>query len=92
MRKNIRCRIFTYNLYSGSGLGSRGQGRTEAIKPQLKFDTTGVGHDPAKEFTDNWWDRAFNKAAKGIKVEEAEVRTVCYLKTLWCNASFSIER
>lgn len=26
-----------------------------------------VGHDPGKEFTDHWWMRAFNDAAKKIK-------------------------
>ena len=52
---------------------------TAPIKPQLKFDTTGVGHDPAKEFTNNWWDRAFNKAAQGIKVNQSEVSVMSFI-------------
>ena len=40
----------------------------DPIKAQLKFDTTGMGHDPAKEFTNHWWEMAFNKAASKIVV------------------------
>ena len=56
----------------GQGLGKRGQGVPEPIKASLKFDSAGVGHDPAKEFTNHWWDVAFNRAAMNIQVEEDE--------------------
>jgi len=36
----------------------------------LKFDKTGIGHDMAKEFTNNWWDLAYAKASSGIQIEE----------------------
>ena len=59
--------------FPGSGLGKTNQGISEAIRPHLKFDTTGMGHDPAKEFTNNWWDDAFNKAAGNIQVTHQDV-------------------
>lgn len=55
----------------GDGLGSARHGITEALKPKLKFDNAGVGHDPAKEFTCTWWSEAYNSAAGNITVTEA---------------------
>ncbi|XP_037072955.1 G patch domain-containing protein 4-like [Pollicipes pollicipes] len=54
----------------GDGLGKRRHGMAEALKPKLKFDTSGVGHDPAKEFTHCWWSEAYNNVAKNISVTE----------------------
>ncbi len=42
------------------------------LKPLLKFDNHGVGHDPSKEFTDHWWADAFNAAASRITVHQDE--------------------
>jgi len=56
----------------GKGLGKNHQGIVDAIKPKLKFDQTGVGHNRAEEFEFHWWDHVFNKAAKNIKVDESE--------------------
>ena len=39
----------------GQGLGKESQGISEPIKASLKFDTAGIGHDIAKQFTNNWW-------------------------------------
>ncbi|CAN0550996.1 unnamed protein product, partial [Ectocarpus sp. 8 AP-2014] len=49
-----------------------GQGITDAIKPKLKFDQAGMGHNRAEEFEFHWWDHVFNKAAKSVKVEDKE--------------------
>jgi len=57
---------------TGEGLGRHGQGITDAIKPKLKFDQAGVGHNRAEEFEFHWWDHVFNKAAKSVKVEDKE--------------------
>lgn len=57
---------------SSKGLGKHGQGITDAIKPKLKFDQAGMGHNKAEEFEFQWWDHVFNKAAKTVKVEEGE--------------------
>ena len=54
--------IFTsQDLNTGQGLGASNQGIQAPIKPSLKFDTTGVGHDPAAEFTSNWWEANYNR-------------------------------
>ncbi|XP_043194553.1 G patch domain-containing protein 4-like isoform X1 [Amphibalanus amphitrite] len=55
----------------GDGLGKGRNGIAEALKPKLKFDTTGIGHDPAKEFTHTWWSEAYNTAAANVTVNEA---------------------
>merc|ERR1712037_630678 len=52
----------------GQGLGASNQGIHDPIKPSLKFDTTGIGHDPAAEFTSNLWGSNYNKAASAIQV------------------------
>ena len=65
---------------SGEGLGKNGGGIAEPLRPSLKFDSSGVGHDPAKEFTSNWWEQAYKKAADKIQItqgeEEAQIKTV----------------
>jgi len=52
----------------GDGLGKLRQGRKDALKPRLKFDSHGLGHDRAEEFEFHWWDHVFTSAVKGIKV------------------------
>ena len=63
-----------YNLPClGQGLGKYSQGMSEPIKPSLKFDKTGVGHDPAKEFTDTWWSDAYKQAADNVVIGHDQV-------------------
>ncbi|XP_027946073.1 G patch domain-containing protein 4 [Eumetopias jubatus] len=56
----------------GKGLGRKENGITQALKVTLKQDTHGVGHDPAREFTDHWWNELFNKAAASLVVEAGQ--------------------
>lgn len=39
------------------------------IKANLKFDKDGLGHDKAKDFTNHWWENAYNDAANNIDIE-----------------------
>lgn len=53
----------------GKGLGRKENGITQALRVTLKQDTHGVGHDPAKEFTDHWWNELFNRTAASLVVD-----------------------
>jgi len=64
--------------FLGSGLGSKEDGIKEAIKVKLKFDQAGIGHNRGDEFKFHWWDHAFNKAARNIKVNETQVKLVIF--------------
>lgn len=60
--------LSTQGWSEGQGLGKSNQGITEALRPHLKFDTSGMGHDPAKEFTDHWWSDNFNTKSKNLNI------------------------
>lgn len=66
---NPMSQLTKHGWTEGNGLGRNEHGMAEAIKVNLKFDTRGVGHDAAEEFTYHWWDHAFNKASESIKVD-----------------------
>lgn len=53
---------------AGKGLGKNEDGIAKPLKPKLKFDNHGIGHDPAEHFTNNWWEQVYNKAASNVKV------------------------
>jgi len=65
----------------GDGLGARKQGMKDAIKPKLKFDHSGMGHNRKEEFEFHWWDHVFNSAAKGISVDETKGEVTVEFKT-----------
>lgn len=64
--------LLKHGWTQGKGLGRREDGITQALRVTLKQDTHGVGHDPAKEFTDHWWSELFNKTAAGLVVETGQ--------------------
>ncbi|XP_071450862.1 G patch domain-containing protein 4-like isoform X2 [Hetaerina americana] len=68
-------------LFVGKGLGKNESGMVEALKPKLKFDTTGIGHDHAQQFTFNWWEIAFNDAAKRVSVNPSKDNSIGQLNT-----------
>lgn len=59
---------FSRLYFKGEGIGKNADGIAKPIKANLKFDSTGLGHDRGKEFTNHWWENAFNSAAKNINV------------------------
>ncbi len=60
---------------AGQGLGKDKQGIREALKPAVKLNTHGLGHDASKEFTFNWWEHVYDTAVQNVNVEETKVRT-----------------
>ncbi|XP_068820402.1 G patch domain-containing protein 4 isoform X2 [Capricornis sumatraensis] len=61
--------LLKHGWTQGKGLGRKENGITQALRVTLKQDTYGVGHDPAKEFTNHWWNDLFNKTAANLVVE-----------------------
>ncbi|XP_029044956.2 G patch domain-containing protein 4 [Osmia bicornis bicornis] len=66
MNDFAKSQLLKYGWSEGKGLGKHENGITEALKPKLKFDTTGIGHQVNN--WNNWWETAFNKAANNIKL------------------------
>ncbi|XP_034865744.1 G patch domain-containing protein 4 isoform X1 [Mirounga leonina] len=64
--------LLKHGWTQGKGLGRKENGITQALKVTLKQDTHGVGHDPAREFTDHWWSELFNKTAASLVVETGQ--------------------
>lgn len=64
---------YVFVLFIGKGLGRNETGIQEALKPKLKFDNRGIGHDASEQFTYHWWENAFNNAANNIQVSTTEV-------------------
>uniref|UniRef100_A0A1E1X3U0 G patch domain-containing protein 4 n=1 Tax=Amblyomma aureolatum TaxID=187763 RepID=A0A1E1X3U0_9ACAR len=62
-----------YGWTEGKGLGKNETGIAKALKPKLKFDTAGMGHKI--DLTSQWWSKAFNDAAKSIKVDMSDGTT-----------------
>ena len=58
------------SLLQGKGLGANEDGMSDAIKPNLKFDKHGLGHDIVKDIAFNWWDNVFNKALDTVGKSE----------------------
>ncbi|XP_018329020.1 G patch domain-containing protein 4 [Agrilus planipennis] len=88
-----------YGWREGQGLGKNETGISKAIKPKLKFDTSGVGHNSADEFKNDWWNNIYNRAASNIDVsvnsdnnvqlkltskESIDISTKGYMKGLKC--------
>ncbi|XP_069685078.1 G patch domain-containing protein 4 [Periplaneta americana] len=67
-----RNQLLKYGWKEGKGLGRNETGIQEALKPKLKFDNRGIGHDASEQFTYHWWENAFNNAANNIQVSTTE--------------------
>ncbi|XP_055259033.1 G patch domain-containing protein 4 [Moschus berezovskii] len=64
--------LLKHGWTQGKGLGRKENGITQALRVTLKQDTYGVGHDPAKEFTNHWWNDLFNNTAANLVVETGQ--------------------
>jgi len=58
-----KAQLLKFGWSEGKGLGKNENGITQAIRPKLKFDTSGVGH---KDSNYEWWHSVYNKAANNI--------------------------
>ncbi|XP_076059983.1 uncharacterized protein LOC143036475 [Oratosquilla oratoria] len=65
-----------YGWQEGKGLGASETGIKEALKVKLKFDSAGLGHDRAEEFTFHWWDHVYNKVASNLEIKKDKAGTV----------------
>ncbi|XP_046424033.1 G patch domain-containing protein 4 [Neodiprion fabricii] len=69
MANFAKAQLLKYGWTEGKGLGKNESGIPEPIKPKLKFDHAGIGHDSAEQFTYHWWENVFNEAAKNISID-----------------------
>ncbi|XP_015121658.1 G patch domain-containing protein 4 [Diachasma alloeum] len=58
--------LLKYGWTEGKGLGKNENGIVDALKPKLKFGTTGIGHDGAEY---NWWEHVYNEASANLEVK-----------------------
>jgi hypothetical protein len=80
--------LYTFVIFPGEGLGKNSQGIPEPIKPSLKFDKTGVGHDLAEEFTSTWWNDAYTKAVDNVTIDNEQVLDQLKFLFLWITVKF----
>ncbi|CAG0882242.1 unnamed protein product [Darwinula stevensoni] len=66
-----RGQLSKYGWKEGKGLGKDEAGIKEPLRPKLKFDNSGIGHDPWKELTSNWWSDVYDSAAAKVTVSPA---------------------
>ncbi|KAK0093286.1 hypothetical protein PV326_013906 [Microctonus aethiopoides] len=66
MAEFAKAQLLKYGWTEGKGLGKYENGIAEALKPKLKFDTTGVGHDSSEY---HWWEFVYNTASNNITVD-----------------------
>ncbi|XP_062521665.1 G patch domain-containing protein 4-like [Corticium candelabrum] len=59
----------------GCGLGKHENGAAQPVKATIKMDTRGLGFDPGKEFSHDWWTMAFNKTAEKLSVTNTDSRS-----------------
>ncbi|XP_031621081.1 G patch domain-containing protein 4 [Contarinia nasturtii] len=63
--------LMKYGWKEGEGIGKNSDGILKPIKANLKFDNAGLCYDKAQEFTNHWWEQAFNDAAENLNVSNA---------------------
>ncbi|KAH0553606.1 G patch domain-containing protein 4 [Cotesia glomerata] len=58
-----------FGWVAGKGLGKNEDGMTEALRPKLKFDTSGIGHRDTSG--NQWWNSVYNQALNNINVDSS---------------------
>ncbi|XP_063228639.1 G patch domain-containing protein 4 isoform X2 [Bacillus rossius redtenbacheri] len=48
---------------AGKGLGKNEDGIAKCLRPKMKFDKLGMGYDAAEQFTNHWWQSAYDRVA-----------------------------
>ncbi|XP_055618856.1 G patch domain-containing protein 4 [Toxorhynchites rutilus septentrionalis] len=64
--KNV---LLKFGWKEGDGLGKNSDGIAKPIKASFKFNSAGLGADPAKDLTNNWWDRVYSEASGNLEVD-----------------------
>ncbi|XP_004849894.1 G patch domain-containing protein 4-like [Heterocephalus glaber] len=64
--------LLKHGWTQGKGLDWKENGITQPLKVTLKQDIHGAAHDPAKEFTNHWWNELSNKTAANLVVETGQ--------------------
>lgn len=67
-------------MTTGQGIGKNADGVSKPIKASLKFDNAGLGHDKAQEFTNRWWEQAYNNAANNLQINTKDNQVSMSLK------------
>lgn len=42
---------------------------TKPLKANYKFDNAGLGHNPADDMNNHWWENVYNQAATNLNVD-----------------------
>lgn len=63
--------LYKIILFAGEGIGKNSDGIIKPIKANLKFDNAGLCYDRAQEFTNHWWQKAFNDAANNLNISNS---------------------
>lgn len=85
MMEFARSHLISLGWSEGGGLGRERQGTSTPLRAHLKFDTSGLGHDPAADLCDSWWSRAYDRAASRLVVESTSTTTTpagCTVRSL----------
>lgn len=69
---SIHCFLFRL----GDGLGRDKNGITKPLKAKYKFDNAGLGHNPADDMNNHWWENVYNQAATNLNVATNESNEV----------------
>ncbi|XP_059476373.1 G patch domain-containing protein 4 [Neocloeon triangulifer] len=77
-----KAQLEKYGWKEGEGLGAQKTGISKAIRPGLKRDRMGLGADPAEEFTNNWWNKAYDKAAQNVEISVNDAKDSVKVKTV----------